>query len=174
MVCRCCGGIVESGSADVVRARAGRTVLVVFVRAYEGRAVVVVVVDVEAAGLSKREARLFVLDARGSRGDFVGESGILSIVGLNVLVAARVLIHERSSAEALAGVNGFVGDVVVGAKIEGVDCFSGDPDGVPARTVEGDCPEGESGLLNGDMRPLLLRPKDSGAGLSCPGEFACI
>lgn len=47
---------------------------------------------------------------------------------------------------------------------EGVDCFSGEPCGVTARTVDGDRPRGDSGLRKGDAR---CEPKEKGclAGL---------
>jgi hypothetical protein len=120
-------------------------------------------------GPSKREAtalRLFVLDASG-RGDFVGDSGVsMTIEG--VWLAARELIHERSSAAGVKLV--FVGDVNAPPAPPNTDpvlCFSGDPCcGVAARTVEGDRPSGDSGLRKGDMRPLSLRPNDNGAGFS--------
>jgi hypothetical protein len=171
MVCRCCGGIDDRGSEDLARFTTGRAVDDVDVRLYVGRAVdaLEVLSNLEATAL-----RLFVLGAKG-RGDFVGDSGVSVFCG--VADEARVFIHERSSV--VLGLNGLEckregereGDA---AKVECVDCFRGEPCGVEARTVDGDCARGDSGRLKGDMRPLLsLRPNDSGAGLSGLGGFDC-
>jgi hypothetical protein len=94
----------------------------------------------------------------------VGESGA-SIVCAGARLAARELIHERSSA---AGVKVLLlaGDVdAMGANGGPVLCFRGDPWGVAARTVEGERPRGDSGRRKGDMRPLSPRLNDNGAGL---------
>lgn len=117
--------------------------------------------------------RLEVLDTKGS-GDFVRVSDAsMEVVDAPVL---RLASHERSSAPALAfGVNSFDGDVGGDVTSEGVDCLSGDPpEGVTALTVAGDWPEGDSGLLKGDIRLLLpLLPNESGAGRSGLGGFDC-
>lgn len=156
---------------DFVRCMAGRGVGAVFaVRAYVvgGRAA-----DIVSAGDSKRDTaalRLFVLGC--GLGDLVGESGISMLC--EEAVTPRVLIHERSS-DVVVGVNGLEGAGWAVAKADGVDCFSGDPWGVDARIVEGDCPRGDSARRKGDIRPFLLslRPKDRGAGLSGLGEADC-
>lgn len=151
------------------RGSGGLAVVCVFVRAYEGRAVAVDADVVE--GDSKREASEFVLEAIAGLGEaFVGESGA-STMCEGVLLVFRELIHDLSSAA--AGVYDLAGELAGSANLDCVDCFNGDPDGVAARTVDGERPSGDSGLLNGLILPLSLRPNDNGAGLRGLDGFDC-
>jgi hypothetical protein len=101
------------------------------------------------------------------RGDLVGLPGVLSEV-----FVPRVVSHERSSAPVGGELNGSdeVDDANFIGNCDGVlfECFNGEPPGVPARTVDGERPKGDSGRRKGDARPLEL---NKGAGLRGDGGF---
>jgi len=165
MVCRCCGGIDERASFPFILVVVVWVVEMGFGNSYEedddgsgrpklGRAVVGV--ETGESNGEGPERKLLLLSRREGRGDLVG----LDCESEGAVVP-RVVIHERSSAPAAAGWGLNERDGVEEAKF-GVDCFNGEPWGVPARMVDGERPSGDSGLRKGDARPLV---KDRGAGL---------
>jgi hypothetical protein len=96
---------------------------------------------------------LFVLlESRCGPGDFVGlddGSGLTPLVDV-----PRVFSHDLSPASPGVGLNGRppIEDCERESSGFGVEVLRGEPEGVAARTVEGERRTGDSGLLNGDAR----------------------
>lgn len=109
------------------------------------------------------------LELEGSlgSGDLVGLPGVFRFA-----FVPRVVSHERSSPVVGGGLNAReeVDELNFAGECEGVlfDCFSGEPPGVPPRTVDGERPRGDSGRRNGEARPVEL---NRGAGLRGEGGF---
>ena len=164
-MCRCCGGIADRGS-PALPATAGRVVCGGVCLLGRARGVLVAVSCCGVlAGLLKDTFRLFVLEleTKGSadlEGDLVGLAG-----GLDGREVLRVVSHALSSFG--AALNGRADCDRAKSGGFGVDALSGEPDGVAARTVEGERPSGDSGRRKGEARWL---PK---SGFMGPGEFDC-
>lgn len=170
IVWRWAGGIEERGSDELLCC-----VLVGGVKAGDGRGEAAFTVDAVVLRVKEERGAVDSLSCvrivdnpdEGGKGDLVGLPGVFRLV-----LVPRVVSHERSSPVVGGGLNGsdevdelnFVGE----CEGEWFDCFNGEPPGVPARIVDGERPNGDSGRRKGEARPLEL---NKGAGLRGDGGF---